>query len=362
MSSVDILTPLFARQAPPGSFGPRQWEDLLGQARRARLLARLATLHEDHGVLLKVPEGPRRQLHAALRWMHRQHREVVWEVSGLTKALAGLSSPVVLLKGAAYLIAGLPPARGRLFADIDILIRHRELGEAEGALMSAGWISTERDAYNQRYYRMWMHELPPMRHVQRGSVIDVHHTITPPTSRFAVDGELLLDRLVPIDPARRLCVLAPEDMVLHSAAHLFGEGEFDHGLRDLLDLADLLGHFLRDPAFRTRLEARTDELRLQVPLFHALTQLHRLVGLDTGIDLMSLQPPWPQRAAMQTLLERVLVPDHPSCPVPGRSAAAFLMYVRAHWLRMPLHLVLPHLVRKAWMRRLATDPGELPQR
>ena len=31
-------------------------------------------------------------------------------------------------------------------------------------------------------------------------------------------------------------VLAPEDMVLHSAVHLYQEGELDHGMRDLLDL------------------------------------------------------------------------------------------------------------------------------
>lgn len=355
MSGSDILTPLFTRDAAPGSFEPGQWEDLLGQARRSRLLARLATLYEDNDVLRSVPVGPRRQLDAALRWMLRQHREVAWEVSALAKALAPVSTPIVLLKGAAYLMSGLPPARGRLFADIDILVRRGVLDEAEGALMGAGWISTESDAYNQRYYRQWMHELPPMRHVQRGSVIDVHHTITPPTSRFAVDGERLLDRLVPIAPGGRLYVLAPEDMVLHSAAHLFGEGEFDHGLRDLLDLADLLRHFLRDPSFRSQLEARAEDLSLEVPLYHALAQLRRLFGLETGVDLAALRPNWPQRSLMQALLQRVLVPNHPSCRVRGRDSAAFLLYVRAHWLRMPLRLVVPHLVRKAWMRQFAPE-------
>ena len=32
-------------------------------------------------------------------------------------------------------------------------------------------------------------------------------------------------------------------------------------------------------------------------------------------------------------------------------AALNLLYLRSHYLRMPLYLLLPHLVRKAWMRR-----------
>ena len=31
--------------------------------------------------------------------------------------------------------------------------------------------------------------------------------------------------------------------------------------------------------------------------------------------------------------------------------ARWLLYVRSHYLRMPLSLVVPHLVRKAWMQR-----------
>jgi glutaconate CoA-transferase subunit A len=39
--------------------------------------------------------------------------------------------------------------------------------------------------------------------------------------------------------------------------------------------------------------------------------------------------------------------------------ARWLLYVRSHWLRMPPHLLVPHLVRKAWMRRFPA-PAETP--
>jgi len=35
-----------------------------------------------------------------------------------------------------------------------------------------------------------------------------------------------------------------------------------------------------------------------------------------------------------------------------------MLYIRSHYLRMPLYLLLPHLLRKAWMRRGDGDPEE----
>jgi len=263
----------------------------------------------------------------------------------------------VLLKGAAYLRAGLPPAEGRLFSDIDFLVPRGRIGSVEAALMGGGWISDERDAYNQMYYRRWSHEVPPLRHVQRMSVIDLHHTIAPPTSRFKVDGAALLARIRPIAGTDDLYTLAPEDMVLHSAVHLFQEGEFDRGLRDLQDLLDLIHHFERSEAdaFWPLLLARSRELGLQVPLHHALFHLQRLFGQVVppaqAAEVEALRPrASPGRAAMARLLGLALRPDHPSCDTRWTGLARWLLFVRSHWLRMPPYLVAIHLTRKAWMR------------
>ncbi|WP_114971793.1 nucleotidyltransferase family protein [Rhodoferax ferrireducens] len=328
---------------------------LLGQARQARLLGRLAQHHAAHGWLSEVPAKPRQYLEGALRLVDRQHHEVQWEVHCIRRALKQVGTPIVMLKGAAYFVAGLPPRHGRLFSDIDIMVKRERLPEVEGALFRAGWIGEERDAYNERYYREWMHEIPPLRHVQRGTVIDVHHTITPPTSRFKVDGAKLLERIEAIDDAGDLFVLAPEDMVLHSAVHLFQEGEFDHGLRDLLDLKDLLEHFSLQTEFWLRLFDRAHELGLQIPLFHALFHIRRLFGVMAPAEWMGrvgrLSPPAPARIMMAWLLGLALRPDHPSCDTRWTDLARWLLFVRSHALRMPLHQVVPHLARKAWMRR-----------
>ena len=366
----DLLTPLWMHPRRVPALSVRQWEHLLGQARQSRTLARLAQHCIDLDAGPAVPPGTWRHLEGGLRWVERQAHEVLWEIDCIARALAAVDTPVVLLKGAAYVAAGLPAARGRLFNDIDILVDRRHLHAVEVALMGGGWLSAERDAYNQRYYREWRHELPPLEHVTRHTFIDVHHTITAPTSAFAVDGQALLARIRPLVGvdgqavnSGQLFVLDPLDMVLHSAAHLFQEGEFDHGLRDLLDLDDLLRHFASaDPQFWPALLSRADALRLQVPLHHALHHVQRLFGTAAPAALQdrvrALQPNALSRAAMGWLLGRALRPMHPSCEQPFTGLARTLLYLRAHWLRMPLHLLLPHLARKAWMRVFpAPDPN-----
>lgn len=354
-ASGDLLTPLWQHSRRLPTLSLRQWALLLGQARQARLISRLAQHCIDLQAVELVPVGAWNHLEGALRWVARQRHEVQWEVDCIVRALAAVDTPVVLLKGAAYLTAGLPPARGRLFNDIDILVDRDQMAAVESALLAAGWISHERDAYNQRYYRQWMHELPPLQHVTRKTCIDVHHTITPPTSRFKVDGTKLLDRLVAVDDRAALFVLAPVDMVLHSAVHLFQEGEFSHGLRDLLDLDDLVLHFSKDPDFWRDLFGRAKELGLGEPLFHALHHIHRL--FETSVpqvfrrELQSIRPNWMTRWVMSALLNQALRPRHPSCDGPFSDFSRWLLYVRSHYLRMPWYLIIPHLTRKAWMRQ-----------
>jgi hypothetical protein len=354
MGDGNLIVPALCAPALP-ALTPRQWEDLLSQARRSRLLARLAARVADRGWMAQVPPGPRLHLQGALRVMQRQHDEARWEIDRLRAALSRHGGAVVLLKGAAYVAAELPPRRGRLFADVDIMVERARLREVESALMAGGWIAEKLDAYDDRYYRDWMHELPPMQHVQRHTQLDVHHTITPPTSRFPIDGALLLARAHPLPGMAPLRVLAPEDMVLHSAVHLMQEGSFDGGLRDLLDIDDLLKHFgAADPGFWPRLAARAAELGLGVPLSHVLFHIERLFGSrpPAGVQpaLAALRPRGPARRAMNTLLTLALRPEHPSCMVPGYGAAAFALYVRSHWLRMPWYQILPHLARKGWKR------------
>lgn len=329
------------------------WDLLIRQARRSNVLSSLYAELEANGLLDAVPRQPREHLDWSWIGAERHTLAVRWEVRHILHALAELGIPVMLLKGAAYVFANLPPARGRIFNDIDILVPEASLGAVEAALMLGGWVSMHTDAYDQRYYRTWMHELPPMQHVKRQTVIDVHHAIVPKTAPVHPDSTLLLESAVPVEGVPNLTVLAPHDMVLHSAVHLFNDGEFDNGLRDLVDLHRLLKHFGQSEAFWSGLVPRAVQLQLTRPLFYALRYTGRL--LDTPIPdavMTAAETGRPERATlalMDRLFTRALSPDHASCSDAFTAAAKEMLYVRANWLRMPPFLLARHLFHKAFI-------------
>ncbi|MEJ5999775.1 nucleotidyltransferase domain-containing protein [Paucibacter soli] len=349
--SADLVGPAIGKGQLPAAEQPAQWELLLHQARSARLQARLAQQFRDSGQQDRVPAQVLRHFEAALTLAESQRRALQWEVHEIQRALRPLPGPVVLLKGAAYVMAGLQAARGRIFSDVDVLVPRASLNDAEAALMLAGWHSTHHDAYDQRYYRQWMHEIPPMLHNTRATVIDLHHNILPLTSRIAVDAGALLAQVVPIEGWPGIYRLGDADMVLHSACHLFLDGEFDKGLRDLCDIDALLREFGARPEFWQQLPARAEALGLSRMLFHALRQSMRVFGTPVPAACLAAvsgaAPAAPLLRLMDAVLARALRPEHASCSDAGSRMARQFLYLRAHWMRMPLGLLLLHLGRKA---------------
>ncbi|QOY94692.1 nucleotidyltransferase family protein [Massilia sp. UMI-21] len=347
---------------------PAGWDLLLRQAAHAELSATLGLLLDEAGLHEAVPAAPREHFAWAAVLLARHRRALRFEVGQIRRALDGLGLPLLLLKGAAYVMAGLPPAAGRVFSDVDILVPKERLPEVEAALLMHGWAGTCQDAYDQRYYREWMHELPPMEHVWRGNTIDVHHAILPETARVRPDPALLRADALPIRDAGPagaasavgLWTLAPHDMVLHSAVHLFSEGEWHHGLRDLLDLHRLLLHFGAAPGFWDGLVARAVRLELARPLFYALRYAARLLGTPIPPVVMAEAaaagtPGAALLALMDALFLRALLPPHPSCAGRLTPAALGALYLRGNWLRMPPPMLARHLFHKAFISPRQTD-------
>jgi hypothetical protein len=331
-----------------------QWELVIRQARAANLLARLAHRLAERGLLSQVPEAPRLHLTEMLFVAAAQQREIVREIRLMLDAVRSAAVPVVLLKGAAYLATGLPAAQGRLFSDIDILVPRAALDPVETLLNLHGWMSTHHSAYDQRYYRQWMHELPPMQHSRRQTVLDVHHNILPLTVRAVPDATLLLAAACPVGGFEGAQVLAPVDMVLHSMCHLFHNDDLSHGLRDLTDLDLLLRYFSADPAFWPTLVDRSVALGLQRVLYYGLTSTATLLGTPIPASALAAAqrhaPAAPVTALMRALWRRGLRSPHPTARLRGDAVARFALYLRAHWLRMPPTLLARHLAIKAWMR------------
>lgn len=333
----------------------RQWDAVLRLARSANLLGRLAEAVEVGGLLAHLPAQLARHLIATQRLTSHQQAAIEWECRHLEAALGGLGVRLVLLKGAAYAMSGHPAAKGRLFGDVDLLVPRESLNAVEAALMLQGWSIGQIDPYDQRYYRRWMHELPPMVSLKRGTVVDVHHNILPLTTRDVPDAAALLAASLPV-AGTCFHVLAPCDMVIHSATHLFHEGELKNGLRDLYDLDCLLMSFAAsEPQFWRRLLERAHELGLVWPIYLALRYTHAVLGSAVPAEARSSARAMAgfgsiKERCFDALYLRAFSPDHPLVNERGHTLARAALYLRSHALRMPIWRLTLHLGRKAWLR------------
>jgi len=357
---------------------PRQLGVLVSQARQARLLAALRVHLDRAGVLAKLPAEVSRHMDSALLAQAKQARDLRYELGRLREALTPAGLSPILLKGAAYIIGDIPAGQGRIISDIDLLVPRESIPKAESALAAVGWVAAKLDDYDEEYYRRWMHEIPPMVHAGRGSVIDLHHTILPPTAAPRVNAGRLFEALQPT-PMDGVFALSPCDQIIHSATHLFHESEFHHALRDLWDLHQLLcalaathgdgadtagdtphgGEANRD--VWTALQARAVELDLAAPCYLALRYAARVFKTPVPAHTLSGLRFAPGRVRGllwdSLFLRGAFSVDYPGERPAGRSFALWLLFVRGHFLRMPLQLLVPHLLRKAWRRQQGDRAG-----
>jgi Uncharacterised nucleotidyltransferase len=360
MPPDNLLLRVFADSKLVAGLDVEALDLLLAQARGTRLTARLSYRIEDAGCLPALPARMRTQLAAARNAAESGRRALEWEVNRVHRTLTAAGYPMLLLKGAAYVMAGLPVARGRTSADTDIMVPGEQLDSVEKHLLAHGWGFDELEPYDLLYYRKWGHELPPLRHRERGSVLDVHHTILPPRSRLRPDPSAFWRAAVTLpDGSVALC---PTHMALHVAVHLFQDGEIAGGLGNLIDFDELCRYFGRRPGFWEKLVPAAVELGLTRPLLYALRYASQL--LETAVPAMVMaeaeragKPPAPVRAAMDPLVCRALIPDLPEHRSPWQGFARLCLYIRSHWLRMPPLPLAAHLLRKAWMRSSSATPA-----
>ena len=346
--SPDYATLTRVLRDPPqiDRLSPEELSRLLDAATEARLLGWAVTQCRGR-VSSEAPPWLRDRLRSAEALAADYERALRWEMDRLARAFFGTNQRWVLLKGAGYVAAGLPPGVGRRVADVDLLVPRSDLARVEQLLRDHGWGFGEIDPYDERYYRQWMHELPPMVHAERKSIVDVHHAILPGTSRLHPASERLLERAV---PAGQVHVLCPAHMVLHAAAHLFHDGEIAGAIRDLVDIDQLLRCFARDDAFWPDLLSEARTLGLTRPAYYAVSYARRWFGTPVPEDVARALRSWAPAAPVNRLMDALVGRSIASTAGRG-SFAVFALYVRSHWLRMPPMRLAIHLARKAVRRR-----------
>ena len=330
--SAALLVRLLREPATP--VRDTEWTGLIAAARGEQLIGSLAHRLADQDVPARV---------AALLAMHRADADrtrvqALWDAEMARRALAPLGVPVLLLKGTAFHAAGLQAAAGRSVGDLDILVPKATLSDVEAALIAAGWERLKpADGYDDFYYRTWMHELPPLIHRERDRMIDVHHTILPPTARPTPDPTSIIADSVALPDGLR--VPCPPDMIVHAAAHLLADGDMAGGLRNLWDIDQLLREFGVAPAFWEQLATHAARHQLTAPVRRAVRLSHRLYATPAPADWLT------GGGGDLPFVRRLLARD--GWGRQTRAATRFGFYVRGHAMRMPPLMLARHLIRKA---------------
>ncbi|MGB3725936.1 MAG: nucleotidyltransferase family protein, partial [Glaciecola sp.] len=303
----------------------------------------------------------------ALRIALRQKEQVELEATELTNILKNESDFVVFLKGAAYSLSDAKVGQGRLYSDIDILVNKNQITQCEQALSLFGWVGEAVNDYDDKYYRKWAHEIPPMAHAHRGTIIDVHHNIVPIISKDAPTVENLAAYIV--RNKFGVHVLNEAAQFVHCSVHLFRNEEYRSAFRDLLDLfymlEDASGEFIDE------IIATAEALGFVYEVGLALWALHYHFSLN--ISEAQLNKCDVKRALRSGfdhyLFASVLLPQHTLLAGSKTPLKHLLAMLRGHVIKMPIHLLCYHLVVKSlrsviemlFGKHVFTPTTELPQ-
>lgn len=326
------------------------WEDLVHVLRESNLLGTLGHQAEAHGVLQDYPTYAQRHLQSMRVYSDRQARQVRYECRLINDRLVSEGIRPVFLKGAGYTLRGSRNGLGRIYSDIDVLVDRGSIEQAQAALRRDAWYSPPITDYDERYYRKWAHEVPPMKHLLRRTVIDLHHNIVPPISGRAPDIGSLLKGVE--TTGEGMWVLSAPAATLHSLVHLFSNEDLSSGFRDLVDLYLLLEEY-GDEHFWRELLALAEETGFVQELAFGVILLEMVLGYRVvEYARTELREPLASTSGsfvVKHVFRPALRPHHPLVCGGRENLAIQLAYVRGHWIKMPLPVLAGHLAVKAGM-------------
>lgn len=321
-----------------------QWYKLFRVLRQKSLSASFYLRLVARNKQQQIPEELRSAFLSAVTFSSAQNRQVEVQLTKLLELFSSNDIEFVMLKGAAYIAAETSNSSGRLMSDIDICVNKCDLSRTEKALKSVSWQVKELDNHDEKYYREWSHELPPYHHPFDGVSLDVHHTLYPPVS----DKQINIDKLFKEARSTRFGVKSPslEWLVFHSAIHLIANEDVENGLRDLIDIYLLLTE-----------SSETIDVPALASLFAAhgfTTELFLLQQLLEDYFDYKLPIEATSHKLTRSLLYRIrlwaicraVCPESDFVPNSTFTLARFVNYVIGYSQKMPLGLLIKHLLYK----------------
>ena len=343
--SADLVIQIYVSPENAAALSFNQWRNLVLILRHQQLLACYSNKFKQTGEFEGIPTKIKRHFLNADVIADNHKQQVQFEVTELQSLLAEKGRDLIFLKGAGYTLTNANVGKARIYNDIDLLTDKKSVTELEKKLCLLGWLSQELTSHDEKYYRKWAHEIPPLRHGKRGTVVDIHHNIVPIISGRHIDVNLFVKHS--LKTAEGFQVLSFPAMTLHSLIHLFFNEEVKKGYRDLIDIHTLIASN-NDKQFWVTLIRLSIETGFGLELFLACRYTQKILGTEIPdyvvIEIAQFQP-W-NIALLDFMYSKVLKPNHPICRPRFFGFAEFFVLVRGHFQKMPLHILAYHLVTK----------------
>jgi hypothetical protein len=325
------------------------WAKLILILRESKLLASLYHSSMAQGCFADYPNYAQKHLYASSIHAQRQRAQVLFESEKLSHLLKTISVEPIFLKGANYILRDSNNSHGRIVSDIDILVKKDELYRVEEKLKSELWQSEKLSDYDDKYYRKWAHEIPPLFHLLRHTVLDVHHNLYLPISGRSPKVELFLTNKTVCENG--CYVLGPAESVLHSIIHLFMNEDFTNAFRDLFDLHLLINEY-ENKEFWQQLLSLAHDTKFEKELYYCLALLIKIYSVEKQPIFEALESKYDSKANsffIQHILFNAITPKHTLLDGFCTKLARALVFFKGHWLKMPFHILITHLAIKSYL-------------
>ncbi len=324
----------------------RQWESLILVMRSEQLLARFGYRFREVGVLATLEKCVQRHFENAITLAEHQHTQIRYEAKKLSSYLKGKTKKLVFLKGGAYVLSNCSASIGRTCGDVDVIVEKSDITAVEKALILAGWCHKDINDYDDQYYRKWAHEIPPLTHGVRGTVLDLHHNLVPIISGRMVDTEILFRYTK--KHSHGIETLTEPAMFVHSSIHLFFNEDFKYAYRDFFDL--YLMSKGKSSAFWIEVINISKALNFKSEVDKAIRYLSLCFELKLPPETISL---FDKKLFVFELSfkDKVFIsglsPKHYLSTDFFGTISAWLLMLRGHFLKMPLPILFYHLTVKS---------------
>lgn len=344
MDKLTLIAHAFIQPSLLAKINKADWPIMLEVLRSNNVIARYAWQLTQQNKCSLLPDNIQKHFISATTASNRQTQQARHECKQLNKQLNEIGVRPVFLKGAAYTLANPAVGIGRRYTDIDILVNKQELDACAQHLLNYGWMQKPLDDYDERYYREWAHEIPPLYNRMSGTTIDIHHNIIPPISGKAPN----IADFLKVEKTKSFSVPSLHSQILHSAVHLFNNEEFPNGFRDLTDLYILFNQLNHIEDWQA-LVNHSSTVAFNNELFQAINACQRILQLKVPADIvrqLTQKQTIRSLALNNFIFDRVLMPFHSKLSPFGTKLAILLAFLRGHLKKMPLPILSKHIFHK----------------